>query len=703
MKKILSVLILFVVVLNMGVFQVNAEDIKIKYEFSGQNKNDSGYAEGKISFTAPEKGMFYLYWADEKGALPNFYDIASFSLENGQKAEYEFREHVAIPQNATKIILSSNSESDNADINSASLVYTLPDNKIVFDKEYDYRFLALSDVHIDRQDGGSNIYYINSDDHFKKALEYANDIKADFIVSAGDEVTNASGSTQEWLIYQKIIADSSFTNPIYESIGNHEMRFSKYTDCSPKCGIEEFMLATGLNNRADNTVNSKPYFEYTAENGDHFIYMALENGPDPSIVDNFSDEQLNWFENLLVKYYYDGHKIFLIQHSPIYGYGAGDDVVDPAYEGTMRLSDTETGETFKNNKRFKDIIEKYPDIIWLSGHSHIDLRDDVNYSNENNTSCNMIHIPSCSNTTRIIKDETDKNVLDYTFYDDTTQGYIVDVFDKASIFYGVNFYYNKIYPEYSYVIGEHTKKPEEILYGDVDLNNAVEIIDATMIQKSLVNIVTLSEKQEKAAKVDGDTKVNIIDASLIQKKIANIIDVFPVEKQNENIETGSTGVSDSSILEKAKGYLDAYYQYASYYDYMMLKKAYKSGDEKDIEKALNNFDILHSKVWADTVYFTDIYNMGNVKAYSWTNNPMESWPGQKATYIKVNSHGQTVYAVTIDYKKYKNIIFNNGKESGATQTKDILLDGKSGKVYYPKNDSSPYEVDQSVFEQMWYE
>ena len=69
-----------------------------------------------------------------------------------------------------------------------------------------------------------------------------------------------------------------------------------------------------------------------------------------------------------------------------------------------------------------------------------------------------------------------------------------------------------------------------ILYGDTDLDGSVTIVDATLIQRYLANLDTLSDRQKLVADVDGDGDVTIIDASLIQRKLAGIIKVFPAEE-----------------------------------------------------------------------------------------------------------------------------------------------------------------------------
>ena len=72
-----------------------------------------------------------------------------------------------------------------------------------------------------------------------------------------------------------------------------------------------------------------------------------------------------------------------------------------------------------------------------------------------------------------------------------------------------------------------------VLYGDTDLDGDVSILDATLIQRFLAGLDTLTVEQKLAADVDGDGDVTIIDATLIQRWLAGIIKKFPVEEETE--------------------------------------------------------------------------------------------------------------------------------------------------------------------------
>lgn len=80
-----------------------------------------------------------------------------------------------------------------------------------------------------------------------------------------------------------------------------------------------------------------------------------------------------------------------------------------------------------------------------------------------------------------------------------------------------------------------TEKPEEpedsdILYGDVNNDGKVNIVDATVAARYSVKAITLDEDALVRGDVNGDGKVNIVDATFIARYYVKTIDKFPVEE-----------------------------------------------------------------------------------------------------------------------------------------------------------------------------
>ena len=317
-------------------------------------------------------------------------------------------------------------------------------------KKDSYRFAVLSDIHMDLEDGGKKIYFINAEKNFKLALDVIKSLGCDFIISAGDQVTNATGATEEWKLYRKLISASGYTGQVFSALGNHELRFAKYGGCTVADCHREFIDYTGLADKPISRPSGKTYYSYIEPIfGDAFIFMSLEIGADTNLIDNFSDEQIDWAEELLERYHDEGRRVFLIQHAPIYGFGAGDDTSSPAYEGSIHLCE-DSGAVFKNNRRFYELVKRYRDVIWLSGHTHVDLQEGVNYYHDD--SCHALHIPSLAGSTRMKTDADGNRYLDRKFYDDSAQGYIADADAEKVVFKGIDFLSGKMYPQYVYTI-----------------------------------------------------------------------------------------------------------------------------------------------------------------------------------------------------------------------------------------------------------
>ena len=425
----------------------------ISYKFSGSDSATAGFAEGTITVKSKTGGNYYLYWANDKKALSGYYEIAKLTIKKGKSASFTFAPQTAIPADATKVIaIKSDKEPTSKTVAKAAAVYKIPTKKQLKSKAKDalYTFSSYSDIHIDEETWGAPVaYWQFSEKNWEQALAYSAKKNVDFIVSSGDQVTNAKYENlhNEWKAYQSILAQSDYVNPIYESSGNHEVRKGEIADC-----LSGYVKGSGLDSNISSIESGKAYYTMTEPTtGDLFIFMALEGGYRPKEVDEFTDEQLDWLEKTLKENYNTGKNIYLIQHALISGFGAGDDTQTPYYSGSINPE-------LPSAKRFMSIIEQYPDIVWISGHTHEDYSLGYNYSNNDGKSCNMIHNSSVGNPTTLTQDVEGKTVISYDFHEDNSQGYYVQVFKDSILFNGSNLHDQKIYPAYSYIIKGNTKK-----------------------------------------------------------------------------------------------------------------------------------------------------------------------------------------------------------------------------------------------------
>ncbi len=77
---------------------------------------------------------------------------------------------------------------------------------------------------------------------------------------------------------------------------------------------------------------------------------------------------------------------------------------------------------------------------------------------------------------------------------------------------------------------EQPEVPETtIVYGDANGDGNVNSIDATIVTRAALNVLTLSEEAQVCCDVNGDGKINSIDATIITRYALKVITVFPVE------------------------------------------------------------------------------------------------------------------------------------------------------------------------------
>lgn len=433
-KSTLSVvmaLLMLMSILTVAVTSVSAvTGTNISYTFTGKDKNTAGYAEGTITLSTDTAGTYYLYWADNTKALDGYYPILTMTLAAQGSNTFNFGYHTAIPAGATKIIATNNPSDLN--VSTAEAVYNVPANKqfLTGSGQEKYSFSSFSDVHID-PDG----YYQNYEGKWAQALEFSYKKGADFIVSSGDMVNN--GRDDEWERYLDVLSKSNFDNPVWESNGNHDLKGNEAE------GLKQFVKSTGTDSTIANFDANKPYYSVTEKTtGDLFIFMALEIylGHQGNA---FSDAQLNWVSKLLEDNYGTGKNIYIIEHSPINGFGAGDRMENPYYGAHL-------SQQYMATVKFKSLLQKYPEVIWMSGHTHIDYEMGYNYSDENDTACNMIHNSAVVGSTWA---EAGATSLDYNNGSGrNSQGYLVKVYENEVVYQGANLTEEKYYPAHCYIM-----------------------------------------------------------------------------------------------------------------------------------------------------------------------------------------------------------------------------------------------------------
>ena len=205
-----------------------------------------------------------------------------------------------------------------------------------------------------------------------------------------------------------------------------------------------------------------------------------------------------------------------------------------------------------------------------------------------------------------------------------------------------------------------TQPTEKILIGDVNLNGAINVVDATAVQKYIVKLITLSDKALiAAARCDADGEddiVSIKDATYIQMYAAKLDGHGNVGTYYESEVTPTTAPVTEPATEEPT-----------------VAPTTVPATTAPVTEPTTTPSSTY------TVKFTDSLNWGGtLYCYSWAEDgtSTKSWPGVAMTYLNTNDYGQKVYSVevpnTVNY-----IIFTNG----SSQTIDIGFDGTSLNYY----------------------
>ena len=103
-------------------------------------------------------------------------------------------------------------------------------------------------------------------------------------------------------------------------------------------------------------------------------------------------------------------------------------------------------------------METYKDCVIITGHTHLELSAQYNYSDNNGTSAVMMHNSAVGGVRRLVNGTIDRSEVS-----GLSEGYIVEVYNDCVIFNGINLSQNDIMPKCSYIIrfdDDSTPAPE---------------------------------------------------------------------------------------------------------------------------------------------------------------------------------------------------------------------------------------------------
>ncbi len=279
------------------------------------------------------------------------------------------------------------------------------------EKEKLFSFGLISDLHLTAE-------RTTTSTHFDNALSYFEEQDCEFCCHAGD-MTNIgfyynSGDTEMYtgqFAEYKRICDLHPNLPVYGICGNHENYNRVITE-----NLAELEEYTG-----------NPLYFTVRHNNELFVFIGQ-----PTSYQTINAEELEWLRSILEENSSLRCHIF-VHVFPPNDSGSTKNV----YEGYFGqyLNDVQT------------LLKQYENTILYHGHSHIkfkcqEMDKATVYTNKNGY--HSVHIPSVAASRDVEKqdDGTYKMVTD----ENSSQGYIVDVYDDFIVFNGVDFNTKKPVP-----------------------------------------------------------------------------------------------------------------------------------------------------------------------------------------------------------------------------------------------------------------
>lgn len=200
--------------------------------------------------------------------------------------------------------------------------------------------------------------------------------------------------------------------------------------------------------------------------------------------------------------------------------------------------------------------------------------------------------------------------------------------------------------------------PRLYYLGDADLDDIVNIKDATLIQKHVASIVTLEDFALLTADADEDSGITVKDATAIQKYVASLEVGHPIGQAitiNTEPDTNPTEAPTVAPTEEPT--------------------------QEPTQAPTEPEDKMDTNI---TIYFSNNKNWNVVNAYLYNeekNIENNTWPGVAMTLLGTNDYGEKIYKMDVDVSQYNRVVFNNG----TSQTMNASLSVASSGFYIAKD------------------
>lgn len=344
----------YIVITILAEGEAMALEAPSEVTYTLKNETD-GMADGtvtvKLSATNLAKDIV-MYWGNAEGKLAGYTALAKFKTNGETTVTHEMTANTVIPTGATKLLVYTASGSQ---VSEECYTVDLPEGSA--HKGFGTpiaTFQVISDIHLNSDN--THLYNTN----FKKVLQdiAANGAGSSGIFINGDIANNGKAVEYEnmWTIYNEVKSAGATLPNIYLSIGNHDF----YGNNAYADSVELFLKNAYL---TDGTTHpDKLYYDFWL-NGYHYIFLGTDRYPINKVNAFLNDEQLEWLDETLAEDRESGKPVFVFLHQSLYETVAG------SFEGQGWNGATP-------DAKIRNVLKKYPEVIFFNGHSHWSLNDD---------------------------------------------------------------------------------------------------------------------------------------------------------------------------------------------------------------------------------------------------------------------------------------------------------------------------------------
>lgn len=471
----------------------------------------------KVLYLHGYYGEYDLLYGDENGVLSDYDRIGIGRIQN-EYGELPYLMNLNIaPEGATKIYACKKNTTE-----------ILAELKIPHDLLFDsdllgeklYSFGALSDVHID----GDGTDEASAANDFAKALQFFNS-NASLIGISGDICIN--NGHNELSIYKELV-DANATIPVYVCKGNHDCRYSS----------SDWTTYIGKENQYEITYNNDVFI---------FLSMNAENFADSMLTTS----QLDWLETKLESY--KNKRVFLFFH-----------VFMPNTCGNVNNLYPYSGMNTTSSivQRFISLMTKYKNVIYFSGHSHLEFACQKYGANANifsdGSCCHRVHIPSCAKPR---KNSSGTSSSDTYTYNAGSEGYLIDVYENAIVLKGLDFIKCKYLPIANYLLDTtivNIGDDEEETGNLYDYTNA-PILDANVSRSSATIKTSRYADKTTYLKVEPNTTYKVTKTAGARFVIGTCANTPVIGTVLNNLVHDYTGSELTTTSSDTDNYLVIYY------------------------------------------------------------------------------------------------------------------------------------------------